>query len=67
MSECIWCPDWKPQSDIVDGFIRTAAMRAGQPNLYAKAGGIPFRFCPWCGHELHEVAERPAEGKGVSK
>lgn len=58
--ECIWCPDWTPQMTIVNGFVQIASIRAGQ-DLYAQAGGKPFSYCPFCGHELHEVAQPPPQ------
>jgi len=53
--ECIWCQDWKPQIKKVERPIVLQSIRAGR-DLF---DGKPFRFCPWCGHELHEVAPPP--------
>lgn len=39
------CADFVPQTAEIDSFIVGASVRAGI-NLF---GGIPFRFCPWCG------------------
>lgn len=48
------CKDWKPNIDIVNGFIvMQANMAWGNKKGYT---GKPFRFCPWCGKKL--VAER---------
>lgn len=55
--ECIWCKDWMHQSYILNGFIQIASARSGK-DLFAEAGGKAFKFCPWCGHELHEVTPR---------
>lgn len=43
-AEC--CPDWKAQTDKINGFITLQAVRSGNSNIY---DGVPFRFCPWCG------------------
>lgn len=50
-NEC--CPDWKPQSDKINGFIIFQSTRAGR-DLY---DGIPYRFCPWCGTPRPKKAE----------
>ena len=48
------CKDWKPNIDIVNGFIvMQANMAWGNKKGYT---GKAFRFCPWCGKKL--VAER---------
>jgi hypothetical protein len=51
--ECIWCTDWREQIAKVNGPIEMQAIRSGFRHQY---DGKPFKFCPWCGQELHEVA-----------
>ncbi len=48
------CADWKPQLDILNGFITLQAVRSGNPEIYS---GIPFRFCPWCGAKVKTKEE----------
>lgn len=48
------CADWEPQTKIVNGHITLAAIRAGRPSMFQDQGGIPFRFCPWCGRNRED-------------
>ena len=53
MSECS-CPDWKPQIEKVNAPIQLQSVRSG---FRWKYDGKPFKFCPWCGHELDEAPQ----------
>ena len=55
--ECIWCPDWAPQIEKVNAPIILQQLRTGRSDY----DGKPFKFCPWCGHELHEVAAKTVD------
>ena len=44
--EC--CPDWKEQTDIINGYITTTSIRYGQ-DTFKGQGGKPFKYCAWCG------------------
>lgn len=42
--EC--CPDWKPQTDILNGPIVLQTVRSDFKYQYP---GKPIAYCPWCG------------------
>jgi hypothetical protein len=57
--ECIWCEDWKPNSEKVDAPM--VLLHARNPSTYKGYDGKPFKFCPWCGQPLYEVATSPSQ------
>lgn len=44
--EC--CPDWKPQTDFLNGPIVIQTVRSGFTWKYP---GKQFNYCPWCGRK----------------
>jgi hypothetical protein len=44
----VCCPDWEPQTKILDAPIILQSVRSGGAYQYP---GIPFRYCPWCGKQ----------------
>jgi hypothetical protein len=58
--ECIWCQEWKPGIEKINGPITLQQIR----NPAYKPSFVPFKFCPWCGHELHEIASSPVNQSG---
>ena len=62
MKQCN-CKDWKPNIEIINGFISMQTVMAwGNKDGYT---GKPFVYCPWCGKKLKEVKD-PNDG-GVRK
>lgn len=49
--EC--CADWRPQMDVLNGYIVTHSLRVGH-DTYPERGGKTFLFCPWCGVKRNE-------------
>ena len=44
------CKDWKPNIDIINGYITMDAMHSwGNKDGYT---GKQFAYCPWCGSKL---------------
>jgi hypothetical protein len=54
--ECHFCLYWQSNIEAINGPIVLQMIR----NPAYKPTFRPFKFCPWCGHELHEVANSNA-------
>lgn len=50
------CQDFETQVEIVNGPIVLQTIRSGGAYKYP---GKPFKFCPWCGDELFDLATNP--------
>lgn len=61
--KCDSCEDWEHQIYVLNGFIQVASARSGQ-DLFTKAGGKQFKFCPWCGSILTTDGHIPADPTG---
>lgn len=52
------CKDWLPQISILNGMIG---------NSFKRQGGIPFNFCPWCGHTRTPTAAAPLDAESMRR
>lgn len=51
------CKEWQENLPKVEEPRMREHARTGQGHY----DGVPFRYCPWCGHLLHETTSSLAE------